>query len=151
VLATEIRCHTVEIILMNRDTRTLEELVRDLNNKMKLPAAAGSIEATGGGAVPVCIKGYASSDNVLQRVDPVFTTRRFNPVPVRIIIDKAGNVKHIHILSAFPEQQTAVYDAVKQWKFRPYERDGQRMEVETGIMFGAPRVATTAADPTTTD
>jgi len=25
------------------------------------------------------------------------------------------------------------------------------MEVETGIMFGAPRVATTAADPTTTD
>src|SRR5262245_25740330 len=94
VLATEIRCHTVEIILMNRDTRTLEELVRDLNNKMKLPAAAGSTEATGGGAVPVCIKGYASSDNVLQRVDPVFTTRRFNPVPVRIIIDKAGNVKH---------------------------------------------------------
>jgi len=151
VLATEIRCHTVEIILMNRDTKTLEELVRDLNNKMKLPAGSGSTEGSGGD-VPVCLKNYASSDNVIERVDPVFTTRRFNPVPVRIIIDKAGNVKHIHILSAFPEQQKAVYDAVKQWKFRPYERDGQRFEVETGIMFGTPpRPTTTAADSTTTD
>ena len=151
VLATQIRCHTVEIILMNRDTKTLEELIRDLNSKLKLPAEASSTGGTGGGDVPVCIKDYASDDNVLERVDPVFTVRRFNSVPVRIIIDKAGKVKHIHIISAFPEQQKAIYDALKQWRFRPYERDGQRIEVETGIIFGAkpPRVAIT--EPTTTD
>ncbi|HEY6969715.1 MAG TPA: energy transducer TonB [Candidatus Angelobacter sp.] len=150
VLATEIRCHTVEIILMNRDTKTLEELVRDLSSKLKLPAEASSTGGTGGGSVPVCIKDYVSSDNVLERIDPVFTVRRFNSVPVRIIIDKAGRVKHIHILSAFPEQQKAIYDALTKWKFRPYERDGQRVEVETGIMFGAkpPRVATTESPAT---
>ena len=151
VFATEIRCHTVEIILMNRDTKALEELVRDLNSKMKLPAEASSTAGTGGGNVPVCIKDYASGDNVIERIDPIFTVRRFNSVPVRIIIDKAGKVKHIHILSAFPEQQKAIYDTVSKWKFRPYERDGQRFEVETGIMFGMkpPRVAIT--ESTTTD
>ena len=148
VLATEIRCHTVEIVLMNRDTRTLEELVRDMNRKLKLTARITGDKS--GGEVPVCIKDYASGDHLLQQVDPVFTVRRFNAVPVRIIIDKAGNVKHVHILSAFPEQQKAVYDALKQWKFKPYEREGKRFEVETGIMFGsAPRVPATATHLTT--
>jgi hypothetical protein len=132
VLATEIRCHTVEIVLMNRDTKTLQDLLVDMNKRLKLSA-----EATGGN-VPVCIKDYASGDNVLERVDPVFTERRFNAIPVRIIIDKEGKVKHIHFLSAFSDQQKAISDALKRWRFRPYDRDGQRLEVETGIMFGHP-------------
>lgn len=133
VLATEIRCHTVEIVLMNRDPKTLQDLVLDISKKMKLSA-----EATGGGNVPVCIKDYASGDNVIERVDPVLTIPRHNAIPVRIIIDREGKVKHIHFLSAFPEQQKAIGDALKQWKFRPYEKDGQKLEVETGIMFGRP-------------
>ncbi|HKD13328.1 MAG TPA: energy transducer TonB [Candidatus Angelobacter sp.] len=142
VLATEIRCHTLDIVLMNRDPKTLEELVRDLNNRLRLSA---------GVEVPVCIKNYASGDNVLERLDPVFTEHRFNSVPVRIIIDKAGKVKHVHIISAFPEQQKAVYDALKQWKFKPYERDGKRFEVETGIMFGSALTAPATATHLTTD
>jgi hypothetical protein len=100
----------------------------------------------GGGAVPVCIRNYAQSENVIERVDPVFTQRRFNPVPVRIIIDKEGNVKHIHFLSAFPDQAKAITDALEQWKFRPYQRAGQPAEVETGIMLGrAPHLRTPLA------
>jgi outer membrane biosynthesis protein TonB len=65
---------------------------------------------------------------------------------VRIIIDKAGKVKHIHFLRAFPDQAKAVTDALQQWKFKPYLKDRQPVEVETGIMFGrAPRPAMTAA------
>ena len=135
VLATSIRCHTVEIILMNHDPKALEELVRDMNEKIKLPAEAGG---TGGGNVPLCIRDYASGENVLERVEPVLTERRYNGIPVRIIIDTEGRVKHIHFLSAFPEQEKAIGDALRQWKFRPYERDGRRLEVETGIMFGRP-------------
>jgi hypothetical protein len=135
VLATQIRCHTVEFVLLNHDPKALEELVRDMNVKMKLPAEAGS---AGGGNFPVCIKNYATGENVIERVDPVLTERRYNAIPVRIIIDKQGKVRHIHFLSAFPEQEKAIGDALRQWKFRPYERDGQRLEVETGIMFGRP-------------
>jgi hypothetical protein len=136
-LATEIRCHTVKIVMTSRDTKLLESLILDLN-KMKLPADASPTGGTGGGNVPVCIKDYASGDNVVERVDPVFPMRRYNAVPVRIIIDAEGKVKYIHVISAFPEQEKAIMDALKQWRFRPYERDGQRLEVETGIMFGRP-------------
>jgi hypothetical protein len=135
VLATELRCHTLELVLTSRDTKLLESLMRDMN-RMELPADASPTAGNGGGAAPVCIKDYARDENLITRVDPVFTERRFNSVPVRIIIDKEGKVKHIHILSAFPDQAKAITDALNRWKFRPYVRDRQAMEVETGVMFG---------------
>ena len=135
VLATEIRCHAVEFVLTSRDTKLLESLILDMN-KMKLPAEASPTAGTGGGTVPMCIKDYARDENVIARVDPVLTEHRFNPVPVRIIIDKEGKVKHIHFLSAFPDQAKIITDALRQWRFRQYLRDGQPAEVETGVMFG---------------
>ena len=73
---------------------------------------------------------------MITRVEPLFTEHKFNPVPVRIIIDKEGLVKHIHFLSAFPDQAKAITDALGQWKFKPYLRNGQPVDVETGILFG---------------
>lgn len=135
VLATEIRCHAVEIVLSSQDTKLLEHLVADLD-RMKLPGEANPTSGTGGGQFPFCVKDYASDENVPTRVEPVFTQHRFNPVPVRIIIDKTGAVKHIHFLSAFPDQAKAIADALHQWRFKPYMRDGKPAEVETGILFG---------------
>jgi hypothetical protein len=135
MLATQIRCHTVQFVLTSRDTKLLENVILEMKN-MKLPADAGSTAGTGGGTVPVCIKDYAREENVIERVEPVFTAHRFNAVPVRIIIDKTGKVKHVHVLSGFPEQEKAVNDALKQWKFRPHFENGQPVEVETGLMFG---------------
>jgi hypothetical protein len=123
----------------------MEGLIKEMD-KMSLPAEAGPISGRGGGDVPVCIKDYASGENVMERVEPFFAERKFNSVPVRITINKEGKVKHIHFLSAFPDQAKAVTDALFQWRFRPYLRDGKPMEVETGIMFGrAPRRTTSSA------
>jgi hypothetical protein len=135
VLATEIRCHTVQIVLTSRDTKLLQSLMSDLN-KMKLPTDASPTGGAGGGSVPICIKDYVRDENVLSRVDPVFTEHRFNEVPVRIIIDKQGKIKHIHLINAFPDQARAITDALAQWKFKPYQQDGHAVEVETGILFG---------------
>jgi len=144
VLATEIRCHMVQFVFTSRDTKLLEGLIQDLG-KLKLPAEADLLSGTGGGDVPVCIKDYARDENIMEKVDPFFTERRFNPVPVRIIIDKEGKVKHIHFLSAFPDQAKVITDALLQWQFRPYLVDGKPVEVETGILFGhAPRAPTPA-------
>ncbi|HEX8814426.1 MAG TPA: hypothetical protein VF753_02900 [Terriglobales bacterium] len=131
VLATEIRCHTVEIVLSSRDSDLLQSLMRSLQ-AMKLPDETGSTAER----FPVCIKHYATEANLINRVEPVFNEARFNPVPVRIIIDKSGSVRHIHFLSAFPDQAQAITAALKQWKFRPHVENGKVVEVETGIMFG---------------
>jgi hypothetical protein len=137
VLATQIRCHMIQFVFTGRDTKLMESLVQQMDT-MKLPVEAGPTSGTGGGDVPVCVKDYASGENVIEREDPVFTERKFNPVPVRIVIDKEGKVKHIHFLSAFPAEAKSITDALHQWRFRPYLRDGQPVEVETGIMFGHP-------------
>lgn len=137
VLATQIRCHVVEFVFTSRDTKLLESLIQEMNG-MKLPTEDGPIAGTGGEDVPLCLQGYARDENVIERDDPVFAERKFNPVPVRIIIDKEGRVKHIHFLSAFPDQARAITDALSQWRFTPYVRNGQPVEVETGIMFGRP-------------
>jgi hypothetical protein len=143
VLATQIRCHMVQFVFTSRDVKLMENLIQGMD-KMNLPAEAGPASGTGGGDAPICIRDYASGENVVERMDPVFTERRFNPVPVRIIIDKEGKVKHIHFLSAFPEQAKAISDALSQWRFAPYLREGRPLEVETGIMFGrGPRPAAT--------
>jgi len=138
VLATQIRCHAVQFILTSRDTKLLQSLVLDMD-RMVLPDEASPSGGTGGGSVPVCIKDYANHQNVLARVEPLFTEHRFNTVPVRIIIDKTGKVKHIHFLSAFPEQAKVITDALKQWRFKPYVKDRQPVEVETGLVFGQAR------------
>src|SRR6266702_4328608 len=119
VLATQIRCHMVQFVFTGRDTKFMESLIQDMN-KMSLPDEAGPISGRGGGDVPVCIKDYANGENVIERIDPVFAERRFNPVPVRIIIDKEGKIKHIHFLSAFPDQAKAITDALSHWRFKPY-------------------------------
>ena len=146
VLATEIRCHEVEMVVTSRDPKMLQGLVLDAV-RMQVPPETGPTAGTGGGDVPVCIKDYATDEHLITRVDPVFTERTFNPVPVRIIIGKDGKVKHIHFLSAFPSQAKAITDALNSWKFRPYIQSQKPVEVETGIMFGhAPHAATFAVE-----
>jgi hypothetical protein len=135
VLATQIRCHMIQFVFASRDTKLIESLSQD-TSRMKLPAEAGLTQGTGAGAAPVCIKDYARDEHIVKKVDPILTDRRFNPIPVRIIIDKEGKVKHIHFLSAFPDQSKGITDALLQWRFKPYLRGGRPVEVETGIMFG---------------
>ena len=144
VFATEIRCHAVQIVMTSRDTKLLEDLIQSMD-RMNLPVEASPTGGAGGGTVPVCIANYTRGENMTLRIDPVLTEHRFNPVPVRIIIDKEGNVKHIHFLSAFADQSKAITEALVQWKFKPYRRNGEPVEVETGVLFG--RVQNSLAQP----
>jgi hypothetical protein len=125
VLATEIRCHVVQFIFTGTSPKSMERLVESMNTMIQ-PI----------GSAPLCLKDFATPDTVLEREDPVFSEPRFNPVPVRIVIDKEGRVKHIHFLSAFPQQAKSIEDALLQWRFKPYLVGGQPVEVETGLLFG---------------
>ncbi len=135
VLATQIRCHTVQFIFTSRDTKLLDTLIENMN-RIELRADA-----------PACIANYAVPANMVYKVDPILTDHRFNAVPVRMIIDKNGRVQHVHVISAFPDQAQIITDALLQWTFKPHVRDGKAVEVETGMMF---RSANTASRTTVT-
>jgi hypothetical protein len=135
VFATQVRCHVIEVTFTGRDGALIESFVHALDG-LKLPAEAGIAGGSGGNEAPVCIKDYAQGQSVIARLDPVFTERRFNPIPVRFVIDRTGKVRHVHLLSAFPEQARSITEALRQWRFSPYVRAGKPLEVETGMMFG---------------
>jgi hypothetical protein len=135
-LATDIRCHLVSFNFTATDPKALEDYVRTMD-KISLPAEA-SAETDGAGdgtAVPACVKDYASGDNLIHQVPPAPAGPKYLRIPIRIIVASDGSVKHVHIISAFWEQRRPIYDALLQWKLKPYEVNGHPVEVETGVVF----------------
>ena len=134
VLATEIRCHVVQFVFTTRDRALTNELLREFQKGLR--GAPDGMSPPSSGVTPVCVKDYASPGNVVKRVAPLLLEHPFNPIPVRVMIDKEGKVRHVHFLAAFPSDARTITDALLQWRFKPYVMDGRPVEVETGIVFG---------------
>jgi hypothetical protein len=126
---TEIRCHAVSFNLTARDPELLANLALSVD-KLSVVGKRGASPA-----VPRCIENYAVPDNLLRRVEPTPVGARFTSIPVRIIVDTEGEVKHIHVIRAAAEQRKSIEDALRQWKFKPYQLDGRAVEIETGVVF----------------
>jgi periplasmic protein TonB len=54
-------------------------------------------------------------------------------VCLHVIINKAGDVAMLELISGHPALAQAAIDAVKQWKYKPYLLNGQPVEVETQV------------------
>jgi protein TonB len=48
-------------------------------------------------------------------------------------ISKAGTIENLRVVSGHPMLQQAALDAVKTWLYRPYQLNGQPVEVETTV------------------
>ena len=126
--AIEIRCHVVTFNLTSRDPELLASL-------------AGSLDSLGSvrkeemsDPVPECLKDYAS-ENIVSRVEPDGVGAKAVSIPVRMIVATDGSVKHVHVIRASAAQRRNIEEAVRQWKFKPYVKQGHPVEVETGVMF----------------
>jgi hypothetical protein len=128
MFVSEIRCHFVSFNLTARTPELLESLARSLSN---LSPATGGDPAS----VPVCIKDCAVADNLLHRVEPVPVGPLFTSIPVRIVIDRDGGVKHVHVIHASDEQRQRIEKALRRWTFVAPRIDGHAVEIETGLMF----------------
>jgi hypothetical protein len=126
---TEIRCHAVSFNLTARDPMLLADLALSLD---KL-SAAGKRDSVS--AVPYCVENYAVPENLLRRVEPVPVGPKFISIPVRVIVDTEGAVKHVHVIRATDEQRKSIEEALRQWKFKPYRLNGRAVEIETGLAF----------------
>jgi TonB family protein len=54
-------------------------------------------------------------------------------VVMKVNIDKEGNVYKVELISGHPLLAPAAIEAVKQWKYKPYQLDGTAVEVETQV------------------
>jgi hypothetical protein len=127
--ATEIRCHGVSFNLTARDPELLAKLSFSVD-KLSAVGKQGSSSP-----VPLCIENYGVPDNLLRRVEPTPVGAKFTSIPVRIVVDTEGGVKHIHVIRATAEQRKSIEDALHQWRFKPYRLNGRAVEIETGLVF----------------
>jgi TonB family protein len=54
-------------------------------------------------------------------------------VVLQALIDKAGRIEELHVVSGPTILATAAQEAVKQWRFKPYYQQGQAVETEARI------------------
>jgi outer membrane biosynthesis protein TonB len=83
---------------------------------------------------PECVRDY-TSENVVHRMEPRAVGTKAVSVPVRLIVATDGSVKHVHVIRASEAQRRNIEEALRQWKFKSYVKEGRPVEVETGMMF----------------
>jgi protein TonB len=54
---------------------------------------------------------------------------------VSAIIGSDGRVQEVNVVSGPPDLQDSAIDAMKKWRFRPFQLDGRAVEVESNFMF----------------
>jgi hypothetical protein len=123
MIMTEMRCHLVSVTLTARDPEEREILAQSLDG----------VSLTARRDPPVCIRDYASGDQLTRRVAPTDIPPSPRPIPVRIIIGSDGTVRHAHVIRATNAQRKGIEQALRQWTFRPHMINGRAVEVETGL------------------
>ena len=128
--AVEIRCHIVSFNLTARDRESLERLAQSLDKLAPLRRRADA---------PHCVRDHVAADNIIHRVEPDAAGLKAAQVPVRLVVARDGSVRHVHVINATAAQKRSIEDALRQWKFKPYMREGRAVDVETGVVIGFKR------------
>jgi hypothetical protein len=102
IFTTESRCHALTFTFTGTESAALDEAEKALANLTLADDA------------PACVADYAR-DHVVQKIPPSFP-QRHNTIPVRVIIDAEGKVRHAHLLRAFPDQSAAILTALREWR-----------------------------------
>jgi periplasmic protein TonB len=76
--------------------------------------------------------------NLIHKVQPAYppmarAARIQGPVVLRAIISKAGTIENLQVLSGHRLLVPAAIDAVRQWRYRPYNLNWDPVEVETQV------------------
>ena len=88
---------------------------------------------------PVRVSKGVMEGALIQKVIPAYpriamATHTEGEVVLRAIISRTGTIENLQVISGSPFLSRAAIDAVRQWRYRPYELSGQPVEVETQIV-----------------
>jgi len=102
---------------------------------MCLALAAAAQEAP---PAPVEVPPDSVQTLLLNKVAPLYPplarqARIQGTVILNIVITKTGDVGDITLFSGHPILAPAAIEAVKQWKYRPYEKDGEPVDIRTTV------------------
>jgi len=86
----------------------------------------------------VAVSGQVLEARLIRRVEPVYPPGAnqsgvSGTVQLAVVVGKDGTVQDVKVVSGPPSLVDAASDAVRQWVYRPWDLDGQPMEVDSTI------------------
>ena len=98
------------------------------------PATDSALKAQ----APVVVSSQVAGAHLIRRVEPVYpelARQRFiqGEVTLEAVIGQDGSVEVLKLLSGDPELASSAADAVRQWRFRPYEQQGKAVPFSTRL------------------
>lgn len=117
---------------VNGIPRAVETTIRVEFLKEEAEKAAPEAES------PVLATADDMRGRLIYRVGPIYPplarqARIQGVVLLRIIINKLGEVRDAQVVSGHPMLSPAAMDAVKKWRYMPYESEGGTSEIETEV------------------
>ena len=87
---------------------------------------------------PVLVTAADMHDRLVYKVAPVYPplarqARIQGTVILRIIINKMGEVRDTQLVTGHPMLAPAAVEAVKKWRYIPYESEGETVEIQTDV------------------
>jgi protein TonB len=87
---------------------------------------------------PFAISSGVATGMLIRQMQPVYPTiakaaRVSGTVVLHATIAKNGTIKDLQVVSGSPMLQKAAMDAVRTWRYKPYELSNQPVEVDTTI------------------
>jgi TonB family protein len=87
---------------------------------------------------PVLLSSQQASLQLLQRVEPVYPEQAREKhiqgdVVLDVVVGKNGDVQRLTLISGDPALASAASDAVRQWRFKPYELNGKAVAFSTRV------------------
>ena len=106
---------------------------------------AGSMCAfaqTTAGQDPLNVSPAEAGQHLIKRVPPLYpslaeTARLQGIVALEVTIDETGATS-VKVISGHPMLIASTIDAVKQWKYQPFEKDGKLITVKTNVVLQIP-------------
>ena len=100
-----------------------------------LVTLAASQEA---GEIPIQVPPDSIPTLIVRKVAPVYPSlarqaRIQGTVILKIVISKDGDVRDLQLVSGHPMLAQAAIEAVRHWKYQPYTKDGEVVEVSTRV------------------
>jgi periplasmic protein TonB len=99
---------------------------------------AGGVKPVVKSLKPVVISSGVATGMLIQKTPPVYpqiakTARVSGTVELAATISKTGTIKDVHVLSGPVMLREAAVDAVRSWRYKPYELNNEPVDVETSI------------------
>jgi TonB family protein len=104
----------------------------------RTPPQSSLQSAKGAAEQPIMVPSKVADEYLVQRVEPEYPEQAREqhiqgPVVLVALVDKDGAVEKLSTISGDAQLVAAATDAVLQWRFKPFFRNGSPEEFQTQI------------------